>query len=316
MSKSFKELTDADDDAGGVGAWIPSEQYASLILGSVANYSELAGKITAINYDMNAGMGNTVNVRTISARNNVQEFSGCNDTASGNNDCLSTASTNFGDYTITIKKQGDRDIVCDFAAWQSTGDAYKHIADEMAKSLATVRDDYLVDDLVAATPNETITTSTAYNTSRTTDSCCNFAFDIYNSIIDARQGLMHDGYNPDTVIIHPDVASYLYYKENGNMPNLSSLVKYTSDGYVASIGGMEVIESRAMYAETNSPTSAGDDLAFVIDSSRALGEAWGKRPTFTKKYHENCDNYNMVVWSYWGHDTLDENAIIDIENPP
>lgn len=313
MSKSFTELTDATDGTGGVGAWIPSEHYAGLILGSVANYSELAGKVTAMNYDMGAGMGNTVNVRTITARDNVQELSGCDTT--GQNDCLSSASTTFGDYTIDIKMQGDRDIVCDFAVWKSTGDAYMHIANEMAKSLATWRDDQLYADLVGTSANTTIYTSAAYTTSRTTDSCCNFAFDIYNSIIDARQHLLHDGYEPDTIIIHPDVASYLYYKENGDMPDLASLVKYTSDGYIASIAGMKVIESRAAYQNNNSPTTSGDDLAFVIDSSRALGEAWGKKPTFTQKYHENCNNYNMVVWTYWGHSTLDTDAIVDIENP-
>jgi hypothetical protein len=311
MSKSFTELTDETDGTGGIGAWIPSEHFADLILESVDNYSQLAGKITAMNYDLNAGKGDTVNIRYVNARDNVQQITSC---VTGDS-CLSAASSTFGDYTITVYMQGDYDIVCDFAMWKSTGDGYAQIANEMSKSLATWRDDQLIADLTTATVNTTITSSAPYSTSRTTDTCCNFAFDIYNAIIDARQHLITDGYTPDYVIIHPMVASYLYYKENGDMPVLSSLVKYNGEGFVTEIAGMKVIESRALYGHKASPTASADELAFVIDSKRALGEVWGKRPTFTKEYVPECNNYKMVVWSYWGHDTLDENAIISIENP-
>jgi hypothetical protein len=312
--KSFEKLTDETDGTGGIGAWIPSEHYADLILEGVYRKGQLAGKITALNYDMNAGNGNTVNVRYVAVRDNVQEIDSC---VTGSS-CLSAASTTFGDYTITVKMQGDYDIVCDFAMWQSTGDGYAQIAKAMSDSLAQWRDLKIWEDLAAATANTTITSTCSYNTSRTTDTCCNFCFDIYNAIIDGRQHLLGDGYDPDYVIIHPYVASYLYYKENGNTPavqDIMPLVKYDGNGYLASIAGLKVIEAKVAVVDDSEPTAGGDELAFVIDSSRALGEVWGKRPTFTKEYVPECNNYKMVVWTYWGHDQLDQNAIVAIENP-
>ena len=315
MSKSFEQLTDADDGTGGIGAWIPSEHFVDMILEGIYQKGQLAGKVTALNYDMAAGNGNTVNVRYVSVRDNIQEKDACM-----NNTCLSAGSTTFGDHTIEIKMVGDYDVVCDFAMWQAKGDGYAQIAKSMSDSMAAWRDLQIWNDLCGATANTTVDTASAWvsESSRTTDSCCNYAFDIYNAIIEARQHLFGDGYNPDTVIIHPFASAYLYFKENGNVPAVRSimpLVKYGEDGYVASIAGMKVIEAKAAVAEDSTPTSSNDNLAFVIDSSRALGEAWGKRPTFTKDYVPECNNYKMVLWTYWGHDQLDENAIISIENP-
>jgi len=315
MSKSFTELTDATDGAGGIGAWIPSEHFADLILEGVYQKGQLAGKITALNYDMGAGKGNVVNVRYVSKRNNVQEISSC---VTGSS-CLSAASTTFGDYPITIKMQGDYDIVCDFAMWKSTGDGYSQIANEMSNSLAAWRDLKIWEDLCNHWASAAAQTTTcSWSSSRTTDTCCNYCFDIYNAIIDSRQYLYGQGYNPDTVIIHPYAASYLYFKENGNPPavqDIMPLLKYGEDGHIRSIAGMRVIEAKAAVADDADPSDGGDELAFVIDSKRALGEAWGKRPTFTKDYIPECNNYKMVVWEYWGHDGLDTNAISVISNP-
>ena len=315
MSKSFEQLTDEDVGAGGIGAWIPTHDFANMILEGVYQKGQLAGKITALNYDMNAGNGKTVNVRYVSKRSNIQELAGCVEGAS----CLSSASTTFGDHQITIKMQGDYDVVCDFAIWQATGDGYAEIARAMSDSMAAWRDLQVWSDLCnhwASTLGHT--TTVAYSSSRTTDTCCNFSFDIYNAIIDARQELFGNGYNPDTVIIHPYPAAYLYYKENGNAPAVQDympLLKYGDDGHIASIAGMKVIEAKSAVSDDAAPTAAGDELAFVIDSRRALGEAWGKRPTFTKDYVPECNNYKMVLWTYWGHDGLDTQAISVISNP-
>ena len=307
--KSLEELTNETS----LATWIPTEKFVDMILEGVYQKGQLAGKVTALNYDMDAGNGNTVNVRYVNVRDNVQEISGCMADS-----CLSAASQTFGEKTITINMVGDYDLVCDFAAWQTKGDAYAQIAKAMSDSMAAWRDLQIWNDLCAATANTTIDTAVAWSSSRTTDSCCNYAFDIYNAIIDARQHLYGDGYNPDTVIIHPYAAAYLYYKENGSAPavqNIMPLLKYGDDGHIASIAGMKVIEAKAAVAEDATPTASDDNLAFVIDSSRALGEAWGKRPTFTKEYVPECNNYKLVLWTYWGHDQLDEDAIVSIENP-
>ena len=194
------------------------------------------------------------------------------------------------------------------------------VANEMAKRLAHCRDLKFWEDLSNASPNTTLTTAASWSSARTVDtSCCTFSFDIYNEIIDARQHLMGDGYNPDYVLVHPYVASYLYYKEgNGgnaypfqNMP----LLKFNEQGYLAEIAGLKVIEVMVAVDDDSEPTAGGDELAFVIDSSRALVEAWGQRPKFHEWYDGTCNATELTVWSYWGHSTLDTDAIVTITNP-
>ena len=313
MSKTFYELTDCTDGSGGAGAWMPSEHYVDLILEGVYRYGQLSGKACVIGTDLAAGSGDTVNIRYVSPRTGT-----CATTACGN--CLSSTSTTFGDHTIDVEQWGDYDKIADFADWQAKGDVMAQVANEMAKRLAHCRDLKLWEALTGATPNTTVTTTSSWSSSRVLDSsCCTFGFDIYNSIIDARQHLMGDGYNPDYVLIHPYAASYLYYKEGagGNSYPLSigALVKYGEDGYISTIAGLKVIEVKVAVSDDSDPSDGSDELAFVIDSSRALGEAWGQRPKFNEWYDGQCNATELTVWSYWGCDTIDDDAIAAITNP-
>jgi hypothetical protein len=56
-------------------------------------------------------------------------------------------------------------------------------------------------------------------------------------------------------------------------------------------------------------------MAVIIDSKRAIAEAWGKRPTFEEVRDPHCDSYQEVVWAYWGAHTVDIAAIYGIMNP-
>ena len=194
------------------------------------------------------------------------------------------------------------------------------IANEMANRLAHCRDKYLWDAIIGATPNTTYTTTSSWSANPTIQgSCCTFGFDIYNQIILARQHLKGDGYEPDYVLIHPYVASYLYFKEGSggnaypfqNMP----LLKFGDDGFCKEIAGMKVIEVGVAVDDDSEPSAGGDELAFVIDSKRALAEAWGQRPKFNEWYDGQCNATELTVWTYWGCDTLDDDAIVEITNP-
>jgi len=310
MSKEFLQMTTDTDGTGGVGAWIPAEHFSDLILDGVVAYGQLSGKISRMNYDLAAGNGAVVKVRTVSPRTaSPTQTTGC----------LSTVSTTFNDVPITIKPYGDMDVVQEWDRYRAKGDMVGMIVNEMSKALARSRDE-LIYDAIAASGATTVDTTASWASTRTTDSCCNFAFDIYNTIIDARQELMGAGYNPDTVLIHPYAASYLYYKENGNVPavgDIMPLVKYGSDGYISSIAGMKVIEMKCAVSKVSDGAldDADANTAFVIDSSRAVGEAWGMRPKFHEFYDGQCNNTELTVWTYWGCDTLDAGAIRLIQNP-
>lgn len=305
MSKTFYELTDCDDGAGGAGAWMPSEYYVDLILEGIQTYGDLSGKACTIATDLAAGNGDTVNVRYVTPRTHTCDTSECGD-------CLSMTSTTFGDYAITVKQRGDYDKIQNFADWQAKGDVMGQVANEMSKRLAHCRDKALWEALCSSGTTCSYQTNSAWSTTRSLDSsCCSFSFDIYNCIIDARQSLMGNGYDPDYVLIHPYAASYLYYKEGqmGHLRDNFPLLKFNSDGYIASIAGLKVIEVRVAVSDDSSPSSTGDELAFVIDSKRALAEAWGQRPKFNEFYDGQCNATELTVWTYWGCDTLDSSAI-------
>lgn len=314
MSKTFYQLTDCDDGAGGAGAWIPSEHFVDLILEGVLTYGQLSGKSAVIATDLAAGEGNTVNVRYVTARTHSCASTSCNG-------CLSVTSTTFGDYPIEVYQWGDYDKIANFADWQAKGDIIGQVANEMSKRLAHCRDLLIWQAVVAATPNTTLTTTASWTSTAAlaSGSCCSFSFNIYNRIIDARQHLVGDGYNPDYVLIHPYVAAYLYYKNpDGSFPasNLvMPLLTYGKDGFIATIAGLKVIEVMVAVDDDDSPSDGGDELAFVIDSSRAIGEAWGQRPKFNEFNDGQCNATELTVWSYWGTDTIDDNAIVEITNP-
>ena len=322
MSKTFYQMTDCDDGDGGAGAWMPTEYFVDLILEGVYTYGQLSGKLCTIGTDLKAGNGDTVNVRYVKKRT-----SACNETACGN--CLSFVSSTFGDYTIDVKQYGDGDKIADFADFRAKGDIMAQVANEMGKRLAHCRDLKLWQALTGATYTgrgvSSYTTTSSWSTSRVIDgSCCSFGFDIYNCIIDARARLKGQGYDPDYALIHPYVASYLYYKEgsggNAYPMSVNALIKYGEDGFVKTIAGMKVIEVGVAVDDDSSPDdgnggAAGDELAFVIDSKRALAEAWGQRPKFNEWYDGQCNATELTVWTYWGCDTLDDSAIIKIINP-
>jgi hypothetical protein len=311
MNRTFYELTDCTDGTGGAGAWMPSEYYVDLILEGIQTYGQLSGKAAVVGTDLAAGNGNVVNIRYVSAREHA-----CANTSCG--ECLSSTSTTFGDYPVTVYQQGDYDKIADFADFQAKGDVMGAVANEMAKRLAHCRDLGLWQDLTGATCGNTETLANAYKLAPVMDtSCCTFSFDIYNKIIDARQTLMGTGYNPDYVLIHPYAAAYLYYKEGaaGYPRDNYPLLKYGADGYISTIAGMKVIEVKVAVTDDSSPSDSGDEIAFVIDSSRALAEAWGQRPKFNEWYDGACNATELTVWSYWGHGTLDTGAIVEIVNP-
>jgi len=306
MSRTLTELTTDANTA----AWIPTEHYVDLVLDGVVCYGDLSQNgITALEYDMSAGHGDTVNVRTVTKRSHS-----CASQGAGG--CLSVTSTTFGDEEIHVYQWGDYDKIADFTEWKTFGSVMQASANEMAKRMANCRDAAIWTSLCNATPNTTVTTSSAWSATRSVASvtCCEYQFDIYNAIIEARQHLMGDCYDPDTVIIHPYAAQYLYYKENGAYPPAREITPMLNfkDGYVQRLAGLRVIEARCAVADDSEPTASGDEVAFVIDSSRAIGEVFGKHPVFHQFYDGVCNSTELTLWMYWGHAILDASAIVTI----
>jgi len=296
MTRSMEQLTETTD----VTSWVPADSYVDSIMEGSVCYGQLSGVITCVDYDMKACDGDSVQVRYVRKRTAQGPIS------EATTNCLSPIDQTIGTNTVAIEKFGDYDAIAGFAEFEACGPLRAQIMNEMAKALAEKRDEEIWDQLMDNTPNTTITTYGNYYSSPSIHgSCCSYGFDLYNAIVQAQKHLQGDACNPDYVIMHPDVAQYLYFKDfSGGLPNVSSLVKYGNDGTIISVNGLKVIEC------CNADCGAsGITVAAVIDSSRAVAEAWGKRPTFYSDYVPECDYTKEVIWMYWGTSAIKGTAV-------
>jgi len=307
--KDFTELTHHST----VDDWVMQDVYADLILDGVVCYGQLSGVITAMEYDFTAGGGNMIQVRAMSART-----TSCTSYWAGEACAeLSATSATMKTYNIKVAAWGDYDLLCHYSLWESTGPVKEMIAKEMSKRMAECRDEELWSNLAtdagATSVNVDIETAVPCQNAGIVGSCCTFAYNLYNSIVSVQKHMQGDAYKPDFVIMHPEVSQYLYMKD-GSGYHVSHLptVKFTDQGQLDTIAGMKVIEC----CNANKCTGGtGAVMAVVIDSSRALGEVWGKRPTLSTDYINISDSTRLVLWQYWGSAVLDPEAIGWISNP-
>jgi hypothetical protein len=318
--RSFEQLTDSEaGGTGGVGPWIPADVYADLILDGVVCYGQLSGVITAMEYDFTAGGGDTIQVRYISPRTHSCTSQGTADESECI--CLSATSNNFGTYNVPVQAWGDRDVICGFSIWEAKGNVVAMILNEMAKRLANCRDSEIW-NAISAYPASTVNIQVASEVScadgAISGSCCTYDYNLYNSIVTVMKHMQQDAYEPDYVIMNPEVAAFLYFKDAAGyhvsgMPGTT----FDSSGKLLTVAGLKVIESCVANRCNNngSDSESGRIQAVVIDSKRAVGEVWGKRPTFEVERVPECDQWNHVLWQYWGANTLDPLAIGHVINP-
>ena len=283
----MKELTELIWDATAAG-WIPTEAWADLILEASVCYGQLSGVISCVDYDLAAGNGDTIRVRTFPAKATV----GCKDY---NCQCLSATSAWLQHVDVTLCQMGIYDEMCAWSLYKAKGPVKEGVLNEMAKALAASRDYAMYAALRNGAHHAHATTAVSY-TSRVTlgNSCCDFQFDLYNSIVSVVGHMRSHCLNPDIVIMNPLVASWFYIGDRGGEHGLH--VRFDSSDKLLSIGGIKVIETGHMRVSAVSRVT----LALIIDSSRAIAEAWGMRPTFTENYDNVCNRYDETVWMYWG----------------
>lgn len=299
MTRTLEELTGATE----VNAWTPDRAFADLIIGASFCGSKLSGVITAVDYDLAAGNGDVVAVRYSPVRTAQGPMGSCG--------CLSAVSSTLGVYSITIRTYGDYDLLCGFSLYEAGPRTRDEILRTMGEALATKRDADIWAAIHNITPTYQTHTTVTCASSATDTNCCAYRYpkSLYNSIVSIAGQLRGACKNPTDVIMSPTVAKWMSFKDYTNAPDWNST--YGSDGIISTLAGLNVIVTGN--ADACSSTS-GATMAVVIDRSRAVGEAWGKRPTFSEQYDSYCDRYKEVAWMYWGCHTLDEAAIGIIRN--
>lgn len=283
--------TGCEDD---VSDWTPSENFSNLVWQAMYCKGFLLGKVTVRGIDIDKGKGCIVNIRTIGKRTAQGPLAPC--------ECLSCATDIFGEYHVTLDAYGDLDEICEKDLF-CAGDIVKDsIIEAMSSGLAEAADAEVYNQLITASGATTVSSTTLDCDGLQSGSCCTTPGSLlYNALIRLRAVMVTNGYKPDYIIMSPSVAALLKMAQGAFLYGLDMSV---ANGKVTRLADIEVIEYSC--GQTCSEASI---YAVMIDSSRAVGEAWGKRPTFEQDRNTDCDSTTVAVHVYVGIDELDVGAI-------
>ena len=304
----YENIAYANSDAGcdvDVDTWEKVDVFVGAIWHTMYEASNLL-KICVKGLDIKAGDGHTVQIREIArfARGDITETSApC--------ECISCTSTSFSTKNISIKKYGISTEICEWDIWQ-VGDIYRK---EYLKSLAGVwaeQFDYLIyNELDTATPGYSASVATGA-ASMVSTACCTDAFLLaaYNGIDSLVTQMRTAYYKPDYILMHPKMAA-VFRRMQDPSPIFANTISIGANGSLNSILGIPVIE----YNGGVDPTTAtsGDELVIIIDSRRAVGGVFGKKPRMESERNIDCDSTTYAMWCYFGASELDTAAIAHLQ---
>lgn len=297
---------DADCDDS-LGDWTKADVFCDLIWHAAQCGKQLSGVITLRACDINAGDGLTVQIRAINASSMGSALTAC--------ECATCTSNVFSVYPLTLARYDIFKVLCNLDIF-SVGDAYKSaVIETMGRGFITGIDALIWTAISGATPGYTETSAASFTCDPTepASTCCNYGANLYKEIIELEARMRAAGYGPDfTLILNPRVATYLKYKEGSTYPPWVAEVQMEGNTLIK-IGNIKVIEYCGATECTN---LGGAVMAIMVDPNRAVGEAYGKRPTFkTDEDPIECDSQKLIMRAYVAVAALDLNAIGHIVNP-
>jgi len=292
-----------------VGDWSPADTYVSMVWHAMYCEANLLS-IAVPGLDINKGDGLTVQIRAIGKFSAPSELAAC--------ECASCASNTLSTYSLTLKQYNLETIVCEKDIWD-VGEIYRQkMIESLGKRWAQFFDATIYSELETASPGTTETLSSALSCSAEVGgSCCtdsdfmNLYNAIQNLVASMREGAAP--YDPDYLIISPTVARILKSAQTPQVPAWAEReVVIDGSGRVTKAAGLNVIE----FCGANScATTSSEVMAIVIDSSRAVGAAFGQRPTMYEFFQSNCNSTRYDMWCFFACAELDTGAIGHIVNP-
>lgn len=292
-----------DSDSGcdnDVSDWTPAETFADMVWSAFYCKGQLAGKVTVRGIDFQRGKGDTVSIRIRGKRATVQGPLGpC--------ECLSCVSQSFTKVHVTLDAYGDLAEICELDL-QLAGDIVKDgILEDMSSNMAEAVDTEIWSQLVSSGATHVHMDECCSGPSL--DSCCFQAIGLYNLIITQEANMRAAGYRPDKIILGPQLAAYFKYQQANSQQGFQ--VSFNGNE-LSKIGSLDVIEYNCA---TVCSTVTNTTVAVILDSSRAVGEAWGMKPKMEQDRNIDCDSTTVAIHMYVGIDDLDTAAIRLIRTP-
>lgn len=273
-------------------AWIPRDVYAKGVLLALYSERRLGNLAAARRFDVNAGEGNTVKVRTLGRR-----------TAQGpiaEGASLVANNGSFSTVAVSIQKFGDRDDLTDESIFQTSDD----VKGQTLAGMGAALNEKLESEAMAVLTGATGTATQNLTTAGLMD---------YQDILKAQATLKANRYRPDFLIISPAHEADLLMDSN-----LTKMADYSqSEAEMALVGEIGRIGNIRVLVHELAPVkdaTAGALNGLLIDSSRAFVEAFGKPLRFAEQYVPESDQYKEVAWIWYGAAVLDPSAICKIKN--
>ena len=307
-------FTDSDSDCGDdVSAWRPADVWCNAIWYAAQCGRQLSGVVTYRACDINAGDGLSVQIRTIASQTDMAALGAC--------ECAVCASDTFSTHTLTLHRYDIYKVACNLDLF-SIGPILKEgmiqvMADDFVRGIdAAIWTEMLALTNCGGAPGwtETLGSDVVCDPNAvTSENCCSYAANLYKEIVQLEANMRAGGYGKSgfTLVLHPTVATYLKYKEGISVPYWVNNISM-SGNKLAKIGDIDVIE----YCGAQVCTDAELTIAVLLDKTRAIGEAYGKKP-FLKIDEDpiECDSWKYVMRCYIAIQCLDYKAIGHIKNP-
>jgi hypothetical protein len=295
--KVYNFTAENDDCPADADAWTPEDVFLNAIWHALYDSADLF-KIAIKGIDINAGDGNTVKLRTMGKFSAPTAVAAC--------ECLTCGSAAVSSHSISILQYGQMTTLCEFDIF-SVGEKYRQ---EYLWAFGKTWGDFF-NDLIYT---ELLTASGAYDVeidelgcspSLASASCCEDEdlYKLYNGLDEIITAMRVGLYKPDYIIMHPTVAA-IFRRMTVPVPIFYNSIVMGEGGRLVSVLGIPVIE----YIGADD-CDTGNVYAVVLDSSRAIGAAFGKRPVLESKRNIECNSTDYVMWSYFGTNVFDDDAI-------
>jgi hypothetical protein len=286
-----------------VANWSPEGVWVAAIWHDFYEYANLL-QVVVPGLNIDKGAGFRALIRTISP------FS-TNDITSSLDpcECLSCTSTSINKTYIDIEEHGFSTVICEHDLWDVGEVLRTATLKEFTLVWSKFFDEEIYAALDAATGNADANQeldSCVSGCGEIAGSCCTdtFMMDLYCAFDRAILEMRAAYYNPDFIIIHPEVSAVFRGVQGPQPVFYNSALKWGENGKLLSIFGVKVIE----YNGANR-IGDGENIAIILDSRRAIGAPFGMRPKMESEYNKECAAYEYYMRCYWGVDVLTENAI-------
>jgi hypothetical protein len=312
MNEEYAELRTKEELFGGATAIpaYPRDNFADMILEAAVCAAPLLN-VGTLQFDVAAGKGGVIQVPMIAAKANVDGpiTSDCR--------CLTSVSSTITKATVTIGAWGMYELMCDYSLYKATPYVKDAVINEMSKGLARRLDQAVWWSMVTAgaanVPGFHTASAVSCSSTATKGACCIYRYDLWNSIVSITAAMQAAGQNPDYIAMSPTVAKWFKMEYNGVK---DGLIQMDSNGNISRINGLNLIQTcSGPNCNFTTGVQASPTMAVIFDSKRAFAQAWGKRPTFEEVRDPHCDDYQEVLWAYYGVIRVDNNAIGHIRNP-